>query len=644
MSAGEQSVQAGLVGNAAGWALSFHREFGGARGVDHGDVLTLTSDDCSATIDATLASGLQGGAYSFVLEGLTDDQYAKIAQGRNGSPTVVRLHLFWQDVNATWRALATTYATLGGVSQQTALDELRVAELAITGVSRRAGRLRYETTIEAVERVYHRLDELTVAEALVEQDALEVVRKVADSAGVDVVVYRGGPRPKVTVAPGLSGVQGVQLALSAVDEAMNVHGRQLVLIRNGVMHTGPRPVPMPRRAEFPLEIDNGLVEVTTVGGPKKRFVLTLKGRPDLKPGHVVSFTPPAGDAPTAVPGAVRVYVESVRHRLGRQSGFTTLLSGRTFTDPKDVWKMTPAEPTRAPDNGMQAVSAIGDLARRVAGQLRPPEVAEVRKAAVRDDAESGAVAQTTESWRGLGEPDGGSGGARRLAVRRPPDQKPAPLRGIPYATPFAWGRCGLVLPRYPGTRTLLVHRDGRADDPVDAGALWGPDERPQSEAGDWWLVLPAGVPDADRSSAQGDAAPKPWTGIVTNDLIDADGRRVIEAGELTVRVGRQSLRNAGERPPAPDPDKAVSIEHADAKTRILMAHDGKVTVTGKGGASIMLSPEGRVVIKTDEAVEVQAGGELSLKGGSVALEATQGDVKITGVNVKVQVTGTMDVS
>ena len=137
-----------------------------------------------------------------------------------------------------------------------------------------------------------------------------------------------------------------------------------------------------------------------------------------------------------------------------------------------------------------------------------------------------------------------------------------PLDGVPYATPFAWGRCGLVLPRYPGTRVAAAFRNGDADDPIDVGALWESGQGPESEPGDWWLILPGDVPRRRRGQHAGRrAAPPEHTGKATNDLIDADGNRVIEVGGLTVRVGRTPAA-AGQRPAAAT-SRLSPIEHAD---------------------------------------------------------------------------------
>lgn len=183
---------------------------------------------------------------------------------------------------------------------------------------------------------------------------------------------------------------------------------------------------------------------------------------------------------------------------------------------------------------------------------------------------------------------------------------------MPYASPFAWGKCGLVLPRYPGTRVVVTHRDQRADDAIDIGALWESAHGPDSKAGDWWLILPVGVDDAARESIDDKAVPTEHGGKVTQDLIDADGNRVIEVGELTIRVGRDALAAAGTRPARPSETDGVRIEH-----------------TG-GGSSIVMHADGRIEIRTqDKDITIDAGA------GAINLKATSVDVAVTSaMNVR----------
>jgi len=433
----------------------------------------------------------------------------------------------------------------------------------------------------------------------------------------------------------------------------------MLLIRDGTLYVGGRPFPLagkPRdltlgqgllqtEALPPLLVDPGFDADAPENRDKRpptrdQFKLTLKGRPDLKPGDVVKFdapkeeivektTPGLGAVVAAVANVfagpivaslgvmehpLSLYVAGVEHRLGRTSAFMTTVTGVVVADDlKDPWDtrtrrhVDPREPG-SPDDGTgdgRVARAITQRLQAAVDQKRFMEIGEVRE--VTSSGTDEPPAQTETVWRGLEPADGKPSQARRLKIKRP---SPAPRKGVPYATPFAWGRCGLVLPRYPGTRVVLVHRNGERDDPVDVGAIWESGRGPDSQPGDYWLALPVGVPSGKRAALPDSAdPPAEHTGTATNDLIDADGNRVIEVGELTIRVGRSALKSAGTRPTRGTTD-AVTIEHAGGKASIIVKSDGTITI--HAGANLELSA-----------------------GGTISLDAAQ---------VKVKVAGTMDVS
>jgi uncharacterized protein involved in type VI secretion and phage assembly len=175
-------------------------------------------------------------------------------------------------------------------------------------------------------------------------------------------------------------------------------------------------------------------------------------------------------------------------------------------------------------------------------------------------------------------------------------------------TPFAWGKCGLVLPRYPGTRVLVGYRNGEADDPMALGALWESGHGPESEAGDWWLILPVDVPENQRAQLDDTSTPQEHNGKVSHDLIDATGKRAIEVAQLTITVGPDKLQQVGSRPKHGADDIGVTIEHK--------------------GAKVMIKSDGTIVLEAAKNIE---------------LKAPSGDISLTAQNVKVHVSGSMDV-
>jgi hypothetical protein len=448
-----------------------------------------------------------------------------------------------------------------------------------------------------------------------------------------------------------------------LENEVNKHGRGLYLIRDGQLAIGNRRFPHEEGADSTkrLTTATGLIETESmervqsdpnfdacsqtveVAPSRAQYKLTLKGRPDIKPGSIVEFSPPSEDAPEDTSGgffgalgevvrevgagsllanlqdfdessAIKLYVNSVEHRLGRKTGFSTVITGLQI-DPDNPWdEHSPAHSEQQQGQGDSPTSAtaVGRVAQAVRqtiqqslGGQRQAEVGEVRR--FNNSGQNEPPSQTHTLWRGLAQGNGEANQARRLAIQRP---SPAPVNGVPYLSPFAWGKCGLVLPRYPGTRVMVVHRNGRRDDPVDVGALWESGHGPDSQAGDWWLILPVNVADDARSSVDDQTTPTEHSGAVTQDLIDAAGNRVIEVGELTVRISRDSLKNAGERPERAGDQDSITVEHADGDARIIIKSDGSIVIQGK----------------------------------KIELDAGNGDITLKAANVKAQVTSAFDVS
>jgi hypothetical protein len=232
-----------------------------------------------------------------------------------------------------------------------------------------------------------------------------------------------------------------------------------------------------------------------------------------------------------------------------------------------------------------------------------------RVALVHDHPTSGVPRHTSDVWYADAAPDGRPAAAQRTVIT---EAQHAEMRQVPYATPFGWGNFGLVLPRYPGTRVLLVDAGGGQGDYVDVGALWPRDAGPPADPGDYWLVLPVGV---EQREHLGSGSSVPPDGPATHDLVDADGTRVVETARFVVRV-TDTLPDCTTRPvPGPDaPAGSILIETKPS--------------SGKA-ASIRLGDDGSVTIT----------------GTSITFE-TQGDISLHAANVKVKVGdhGTMDVS
>jgi hypothetical protein len=670
----DASAASAGVGLHAGWTVSFHRDRQGALEPDPEAVVVVSSDDHDGEIEATMPEGLGGGSYRVTVEGMSDADYLAIApQGASVAPTAMKLHLYWHEAisdAAGYAGQVTGVAALTTPATSSALADHVVAILSVVSVTRRVGARHYETVITARERVFERLGG-RLQNAIVGSPK-DIVRTAAEQAGVAVEFHEGfdasGLLPAsdssdigaamTTLDRGSTYRAGITEVAAALEQATGRFGRGVLLIRDGSLHVGVRSGCLGGGEPLPLTPRTGLVEVAAEGPgpagqpaaatetadatPRRRYALVLKGRPDLKPGALVVFdlprteraatTPSLGsaiagplvgplapEASSEITHPTLLYIDAVTHRLGRTSSFATTVAGIELAEPITAATLYDPPTIGAPrgaagwsegggDVAIHAARAIHRDVSEAVAALRLTEAGEVRMATAAGDGSADDPPRHTETvWRGLTDPDGHPNRLARLPVRR---DSPDMRERVPRVTPFAWGRTGLVLPRYPGTRVLLGHGRGVADDPVDLGALWDVGSGPDAQPGDWWLILPVGVAAEDRARVADDAEPQPHTGPVTQDLIDGDGNRVIEVGELAIRVSRHALADAGTRPERSTPEDAVTIEHVDAGSRIVMQSNGTVRIeapriefdAGSDGVIAMTARD--VVVSVANAMEV----------------------------------------
>jgi hypothetical protein len=638
-----------VVGNAAGWHLVFFTTS------EDLPILSVNERDYYASIDATLPGELDGGRYQFVLEGITNPHYQQLHDAWVARRRIyVDLYLYWRDLDPIAAMLAS--AGLTGLSEATGLaggaarpaESARVARLVVTQLSRRVGARRYEAVIEACERVYHALRKRPPATPDATPDPRRAAIAIASSLlrSVDPkrgsVVDTGAPQPPADAArwppsqprAWRSGIEALNTFAGNMICLARKSGRGMYLIRDGLLHVGVRSIPL-TGGVVELSEASGLVHVETTGFSQNElfetalvaaplrvhYALTLKGRPDLRPGDKVAFSDPFHDetiaalaasvdatsAPASLADAllggasaasstrVELYVSSVNHRLSRTEGFVTMVTGVSLIGGQD-WEPV-SLPDGPPDSDPEATphasaaTMIKQLATSAAGE--PLVVGEVRAANPSGAGEP--PGQTVDVWVGTVVDDGGPSRARRLSIDRDARSRAS---GVAYLTPFAWGQCGLVLPRYPGTRVVLGHVGGRVDDPVELGAVWESGAGPASQPGDWWLILPAAIEPGKRQVAEDGDRPAAPTGKATNDLIDADGARVIEVGKLTVRVQPSKLAAPGTRPAPPaDAAEQVTIEHENG-SRIVIKDSGDIVIHSE--ASIALSAKHEMTLEADK--------------------------------------------
>lgn len=720
------------IGNDAGWVLEFYTESMPSGSLEqHPKLRFLRVEDYYADIQAELVgcenNNLRSGVYTFVIEGLIDEHYRVLSLNNPTRPTVVKLYLYWRDTIGVGGYLSSFagITDLTGKLSDADLESALVAVLAIKRVSRKAGSRRYETTIQAEERVFNALNHYVPSGAGgCEDSPKSVLQEIQLRTGIQIHDYgftTQGFLPsdgETNLAAELACLeecktyaQEINELAQAMEAATHQYGRGMLLIRDGELHFGIRNIPLvPGSDPQPLKLENGLIEIelsgTTDSDPYfdrssgqepprlTNFKLTLKGRPDLKPGDLVQFnlppedeaqtTPSIGSAILGVAGplvpvldegfanAVTLYVNSVKHQLSRTSGFVTVVTGVSIPSAEEPWdSQTPrcsrstasSVSTSGASGSSSAAQAVQQVAQRAASTRYFAEAGEVREVQTQGQgSQSEPPGQTLTVFRGLAASDGRANQAARLAINRTNPRKRLP--GVAYATPFAWGKCGLVLPRYPGTRVMMVHRNGQGNDPVEIGSLWESGHGPDSQAGDWWLILPVDIPESERATIAGDATPQEHTGKVSQDLIDAEGNRIIEVGELTIRVGKDSLKNAGERPDRPDDESSVTIEHTKEGSKIVMKPDGSVVITAKNiefdaGDGNITMKAGTLDVKTTDKIQFDAGsGNVDITASAVditadstitakskiALDAGSGNVEITANTVDVSVQTSMNVS
>jgi hypothetical protein len=377
--------------------------------------------------------------------------------------------------------------------------------------------------------------------------------------------------PDVTLAPG-STMQGTlrdytAKAGSVLAELQSLAGRDgsALVVRDGAVHLGaavgrrPAPVVFDPATNIVLRGD-GQKEATRNGtqpasaladGAQAKQVLrtslelTVLGHPGLRVGQTATVTGledvPAGPLRTA----------RVVHRFTTRAGYTCEV-------------LLVAVPAGQPAQTGGGVQGVIDRMQDVVSQQRDDHPA-IDVGAV-TSYQPGAEGKHLTSLH-YGQTPGPTVVAPSVASQV---DTAVELHAKPLASPFAFHKCGLVLPVYPGMRALLAHNCGLVNDAVVAGWLWGEAPRhepPANKFGDYWLALPTAIGN--------DGLP---TGGGVNDLVDATGRRVVQVKALHVMVGERALPPVGARPDPMPEDNTLTIEHHSG-TKITVDAEGALTIT-----------------------------------------------------------------
>jgi hypothetical protein len=311
--------------------------------------------------------------------------------------------------------------------------------------------------------------------------------------------------------------------------------------------------------------------------PRTSVDIKVLGAPDLRVGQ--NATLKVRDPADALAGTLRV--NQVKHVFSTKNGYTCDVT---------LAVANPGELAEVSRGAHHLIRRLADVGERTLDDRPALDVGEV----------SSYTAGSDKHVATLKYGQAPKAGSIAPSVEDPVNDKPE-LHDKPIASPFAWKKCGLIVPVYPGMRALLAHNRSLANDAIIDGFLW-PDnpelERPKSVAGDYWLALPTGL-EADKPTGKG-----------VNDLTDKSGFRTIDAKGLRFAVGDAKLKDIGERPDPPTDEKLV-IEHAK-DTTITIAPDGSVEISTKGKPITLKTGDSTSVKIDDSAVTISG---LKLKVG-----------------------------
>lgn len=633
-----------VVGFDAGWKVELRKQDASTGEPMNGEVISLSRQRYFAQVKVDAQALFRGATFEVIVEGLSDEDYREIL----GGPYVfVKVFLGWRDLGsgaaAPFADLAAMVTGRGDEGNYTPVIHGR-----LTTMERVAGQFRYRTRLAGVDYRFHKLHCTPATQPAVAagDPASRFAELLCEQAGVPMTVHPLG-RPGQPIDEVITIPENVKVDAALRHIATRAHrgapDRQIpMFLRQDGLHFGPWTAPVrPDGADGKtkrLDLRTGLVELKPVVDPNPdacafdpqkappvlRFEAVLRGRADITVGDKVEAEvdlPIPGEAPPStsesvlgglgdmVAGVADMFgmstepqykpfrVTAVRHELARSNGFVTTLrierqdddaatvaaGADAGTEPAEV------ERTRALDEAARTAIALAAQAQQSRREVRVMDIALVNSQWVTPGESVGhaAAGQRLDVQEGL-QPDG----AGNATVRASRAETPTQLFNKPYLTPFAFGRCGLVVPHYPGSRVLDLHYREDVSQAVIAGCLWNEGAEPESQFGDWWLSLPTEVSTPDSiADAREVTAP---SGPASHDLITLEGTRAVHVRGLRISVGEGKLPDVGTRPDQPPQDQ-VLIEH-------------------KSGAKLHIDADGNIIL------EAAAGKDITLKGNKITFE------------------------
>jgi len=648
--------------------------------VPTGDDIVLSHAQYRAEISVNKAVGLDGGRVRVTIQRVPFrmlemilSAYEKAAKRSGDGPLgeyYGKLELLWR-IPAPYPALDAAVDLIQDLAGAEQGD--LAASFVVTGLTTEVDKVNYRLVIEGVDAAWYRLATQRVDRAAPLANA-DDVRSLCKALGVQCGAGDGGGGALAALSA-LAGLGGGGAAGGTQGQAVGaqVTPRERPLDRLGAVQTaiaekaesewlggflfdnGRLLVGKDVRDAFdaePIELGADVISAnihrrdpTEAGAREEGATLTVRGNAKLKPGRVVRFNSPRqSDKPggtglgyaDAVIGLVTdplslagkgsgkpscLYIRSVGHRQGPSSGFVTELEGVVVGGTKPTLPKSARAPATVPlSSSPHAIAGAIDAVIREAVRS-PIEIGEVRQFRATGGGPD-APGQTSDVIAGLSAGKGDVQPVRTLDVQR---EKPHRARAVPYVTPFAWGKYGLVLPRYPGMRLALAEPQAKLEQAVDLGALWwsGEDNNTNAgpasaEAGDYWLILPVDpknstVADEPATAVQADAK------AASHDLTDAKGRRFLQLRELTIRVGEWTLKAPDKRPGESSAAGGLRIEGKDGGAFIQIDKDGNISIG---------TPK-KLTLKADEGIAIESNGGVSLKSAGVEALVKNGKVDVS---------------
>jgi hypothetical protein len=297
------------------------------------------------------------------------------------------------------------------------------------------------------------------------------------------------------------------------------------------------------------------------------------GEPKLRPTHVLQ---PDIEGYLSLPGA-EYRVSSVRHSFTITGGYVCDGAAVKVCQSADCRRQQEAVRRPTADAIAARVSSL------ISNNTTTSPPVEMGRVKLYSPGSKGVKGHRANLY--FGEPKTASGLREAGHEQQPsmrvevPENEDQVFNDKPVISCFAWHKCGLVTPVYPGMKAVMLHNRGLRDDPMVGGFVWSEQraiEPPPSLAGDYWLCLPVDPPS--------DSPPANDT-KTANDLVGSSGKRVIEAKGLKITVGTSKLRAVGQRPDE-GADDEIEIEHSSG-SRITIASDGKITISSSEGIEIV---------------------------------------------------------